>query len=307
MTHLHRPLAAAGIALALSSLGGLAACDVKPAAASRVADDSRPGADPGTRFHYGPAIRLGAGRARAYVLVNERAGDRPIEMGLALDERALDSLPLPGSGHMGAHGEVHENILEMPKKNGTPFQFVELDWNPGGHIPPGVYDVPHFDFHFYTISKAQRDSIDPALPGYDARANELAAADLTPEHYGLPLPPGTPPVAAAVPRMGVHLMDMRSPELQGLLGNQAGYRPFTTTFIHGSWAGRVIFFEPMITRAYIAAKRAETDAAKRDEVIPLPKPRRYSPAGYYPDAYRIAWDAAAGEYRIALSGLQQRR
>jgi hypothetical protein len=26
---------------------------------------------------------------------------------------------------------------------------VGLNWNPHGHIPPGVYDLPHFDFHFY--------------------------------------------------------------------------------------------------------------------------------------------------------------
>jgi hypothetical protein len=303
-THAHGPLAALA---ALAIVAGVAGCDVPRADASRPAGDSRAGADPGTRYHYGEAIRLGAGRARTYVLVDEKAGDRPIEIGVALDESALDSLPKPGTGKQGAHGELHDWVLALPEKNGTPFQFVELDWNPGGHTPATVYTVPHFDFHFYTISQARRDSIDPAVdPDYAAKANRLAAADLVPEHYAFPLPPGVPPVTEAVPRMGVHLLDMRTPEIQGLLGNHAAHRPFTTTFIVGSWNGDLTFWEPMITRDYIVGKKAEADPKKRDEVIALPAAKRYSPAGAYPSAYRIAWDAAQKEYRIALTQLAPR-
>ena len=258
---------------------------------------------PGAHRQYGAPVRLGEGRARTYVVYDQKSGRAPLEIGIALDERALDGLPAPGTGHHGAQYEMNEYILQLPARHGTPFEFVELDWNPGGHEPPGVYDTPHFDFHFYTITKAERDAIDPSDPQYAAKANRLPAADLIPQFYGLPLPPGTPPVAAAVPRMGVHMLDMRSPEIQGLLGNPQGYRPFTTTFIHGAWDGEVTFFEPMITRAYIVGKKAETDPAKRNEVIGLPAPQRYSTAGYYRGAYRMAWDAQAKEYRIALTSL----
>lgn len=81
------------------------------------------------------------------------------------------------------------------------------------------------------------------------------------------------------------------------------WRPFTTTFIYGSWAGRFTFLEPMITRDYIVAKRA----ARSNEVIPISTTPDYSPAGYYPSAYRIAWDEAAKEYRIALTQLVWRK
>jgi hypothetical protein len=254
---------------------------------------------------YGAPTALGQGRARTYVVEQDGA---PIEIGVALDERALDGLPAPGTGHMGAHGEMHEFVLPLPQAHGTPFTFVELDWNPGGHEPPGVYDTPHFDFHFYTIDRAARDAIDPASnPRYADEANRLPAPELTPKHYALPLPPGAQPVSQAVPRMGVHLVDMRSPELQGLLGNPQGHRPFTTTFIHGAWDGRVIFFEPMITRAHILSKKAERDAAYRDEIIPIPAPQRYERPGHYPSAYRIAWDARAKEFRIALTQLAPQR
>jgi len=115
-------------------------------------------------------------------------------------------------------------------------------------------------------------------------------------------PPGAP--APGIPLTGVHWIDVRSPELQKMFGKPDGFRTFTTTFIYGSWAGRFTFLEPMITRAHILAKKTATDSAVRDEVIPVPTAPRYSPDGYYPSAYRIAWDANAREYRIALTQLK---
>lgn len=62
----------------------------------------------------------------------------------------------------------------------------------------------------------------------------------------------------------------------------------------------------MITRAYILSKKTTTDPAKIDEVIPVSTAQKYSPAGYYPSAYRITWDAEQQEYRIALTQLSWR-
>ena len=114
------------------------------------------------------------------------------------------------------------------------------------------------------------------------------------------------PGEVAVPMMGVHWVDTRSHELQGMFGNPDGYSPFTTTFIHGTWNGELIFWEPMITREHIVAKKTASDPAVRDEVIGIPLPSAYQAPGYYPDAYGIAWDPEAREYRIALKGLAQR-
>jgi hypothetical protein len=264
------------------------------------------GYGPGVTRQYGTPIQLGAGRARTYVVLDQKNGGAPLEVGVALDERALEGLPAP-SGHAGeGHGDMHEFLLPMPAQNASPYRFVELDWNPGGHEPPGIYDVPHFDFHFYTIDVAARNAIDPSDPQYAAKGNRLPAAEMIPAFNGIPLPPGTPASAAAVPRMGVHMVDLRSPELQGALGNPQGYKPFTTTFIHGAWDGRLIFWEPMITRAHILSKKAATSAADQNQVIPLPLPQRYATSGAYPAAYRIAWDAQAKEYHIALTQLTQR-
>jgi hypothetical protein len=300
------PSRATARALAFALLGAaLAACNDDAPAGGPV-DAAIAGYGPGVTRQYGTPVKLGDGRARTYVILDQKNGGAPLEVGVALDERALDGLPAPNAHPGGGHADMHEFLLPMPAQNATPFQFVELDWNPGGHEPPGIYDVPHFDFHFYTIAVAERNAIDPSDPQYAAKGNRLPAADLIPAFNAIPVPPGTPPSATAVPRMGVHMIDMRSPEIQGMLGNPQGYKPFTTTFIHGAWDGRVIFWEPMITRAHILSKKAAASAAEQNQVIPLPLPQRYATPGAYPAAYRIAWDAQAKEYHIALTQLTQR-
>lgn len=292
--------------LALLTLGSVAACSEDSAATPAGPNDVVVGPN-GTARQYGAPVALGNGQARTYVVLDQKQQGRPIELGVALTASALDGLPAPmnmppGDGH--AHVDSHEYILPMPQQNGTPFKFVELNWNPVGHEIPGIYTIPHFDFHFYTITKEQRDQITPADAQFQQKADNLPAAALVPQFYSTMTPPGAP--TPAVPKMGVHWIDVRSPEIQALLGKPELAKPFTTTFIYGSWNGKFTFVEPMVTRDFILGRRTATTAAQRDSVISLPMGAQASPAGVYPAAYRIAWDAEANEYRIALTQLTQK-
>jgi hypothetical protein len=306
--------------LALSIVATLAAC-VDPNTASRLPSsrlslrsngEASRAEDPAVRREYGPAVRLGEGLARTYVAFNPGNDGNPVELGVALSENAMSGLPAPMNmssmnADPHAHVDFHEYILALPEKNNTPFKFVELDWNPGGHEPPGVYDIPHFDFHFYTVDKSVRDGIDPVKLGQDAylaMSGKLPPEDERPKHYAALSAPGTP--VMAVPRMGTHWVDLRTPELQAMFGKPEAYLPFTTTFLRGSWDGRMIFWEPMITRAFIMQRKAATKPTERDLVIELPESKTYSPSGYYPKAYRIMWDGEQKEYRIALTQLVRR-
>lgn len=267
--------------------------------------------DPVTRS-YGPAVKIGNGTARVYVLQDDARGGLPFEVGVALSEGALEGLPAPMAMPSSAGGE-HEHVdshtydLTMPDRHETPYRFVELDWNPGGHEPARVYDLPHFDFHFYTVEREVRDAIDPTKV---SKQEYLAKSALLPPeverapNYVALSAPGTPVVA--VPRMGTHWVDIRTPELQGLFGRAEAYRPFTTTYLHGSWNGQFIFDEPMITRAFILGRKAASTPAQRDSLIPLTQPKAYGSVGYFPNAYRISYDAETREYRIALTQLERR-
>jgi hypothetical protein len=179
-----------------------------------------------------------------------------------------------------------EHILELPHSAKlTPFKFVELDWNPHGHEPDGIYNRPHFDFHFFTITKAERDAIDPADPDYIRKAEHLPQAELIPSGYFLPRP------ILPFPRMGVHWVASEATEFKG--------KPFTHTLIHGSWDGRMIFYEPMITKAFLETKP--------DITVPITPAIRFEPSGYHPTAYSVRYDRSLRTYRVSLSGFELHR
>ena len=254
---------------------------------------------PGSLRSDGRAQPIGAGTVRTYVLYDPANRAVPIEVGIALSAEALDNLPAPAThmhatDAMSSHFDTHERLLALPANNPTPYKFVQFNWNPGGHEPPGVYDKAHFDFHFWTVDNAVRESIVPDRADYAEKGGDLPAEQYrSPFYVDVSTAAKAPAAAVTVPKMGMHWLDVRSPELAG--------KGFTKTFIYGSWDGQFVFDEPMITRDYVAAKR--TDAANRDEIIEMPTPAHRQVAGYYPRAYRISYDPETKEYRIALTRL----
>ena len=283
-----------GVVAALFLLGACAPDSPVPTSADRDAQISlaRAGYDQaGVHRQYGPPLKVGNGMARAYVVVDSKNGKTPLELGIALDAAALQDLPSTQMMYM--------YLLKLPALAPDPYKLVELDWNPHGHEPPGVYTVPHFDFHFYTITLAERNAIVPTNPNFAAEANNLPTGAYVPPFYAALAGPGQTPANIAVPMMGVHWSDVRSPELQALLGNPGAYQPFTKTFIYGSWNGRFTFYEPMVTVAYLQSKPDFSSA--------IPVPAQYPEAGYFPTSYKVTYDAQAKEYRVALTGLTWRQ
>jgi uncharacterized protein len=284
-----RAAIAAAVALALA----IAACsDSAAPLATGEATMSAKADAPGTHRQYGVPVKVGNGRARTYVVLDQQSG-APVEAGVALDETAMEGLPAPMPMPPGQHEHSDVYLLQLPARHGTPFQFVELDWNPAGHGYP--YTAPHFDFHFYRITRAEREAIVPTDPQWMAKAANFPAPEEIPAGYvSSHLLVGKAPGEVSVPMMGLHWLDLASPELP------PQSKPFTATYITGTWDGRVIFDEPMITREFIMAQRESADGGVS---IAVPTAKRYVPAGYYPNGYRVGYDAQAKEYRIALTGL----
>ena len=256
----------------------------------------------------GSAQRIGNGTVRTYVLYDPANRSVPIEVGIALSAKALEDLPAPMAGHgatdaMSSHFDTHERLLAMPEQNPTPYKFIQFNWNPGGHEPPGVYDAAHFDFHFWTVGNDVRESIVPENSDFAAKGGRLPEEQFRSQFYVDNATAAHAPAAVVtVPKMGMHWLDVRSPELQGLVGHPERAQKFTKTYIYGSWDGKFVFDEPMITREYLAAKLT-AEAANRDELIEMPTPARREVAGYYPRAYRISYDPETKEYRVALTRL----
>lgn len=225
---------------------------------------------------YGDPVPMGDGTARVYIELRDGA---PVELGIALSEDAMSGLPThhtPGGLELEPGHMMFFETPPMPATNPTPFRSVLLGWNPGGHEPPGVYDVPHFDFHFFTEEESFWRAIDRADPEFDAKAARHPSGAYAPEGY-FAIPGG-------VPMMGTHWVDPSTPELNG--------QPFTKTLLFGSWDGKLTFVEPMITKAYLETRP--------DYAQPLPIPAS-DEAGWRPGGYRIRFDPVAREWRIALT------
>jgi Domain of unknown function (DUF5602) len=223
----------------------------------------------------GAAQPLGKGAVRPWVTL-DRDGN-PTAIGVTFDEAALDGLPadLPH----GQHGTEH--VLALPPQ-AAPFEHVMINWNPHGHEPDHIYTVQHFDFHFYLIGEPERTGI--TAQGDDLiKAQRRPSAEFVPEGYVYA-------PNSEVPRMGSHWVDPVSHEFHG--------HAFTKTMLWGSYDGRIIFIEPMITRAYLLTKPNVTE--------PLKLPARYLRPGYYPTQYSVKYDAEKKEYTVALEGMTLR-
>jgi len=210
---------------------------------------------------------LGKGMAYAWVEVDEKGLARAV--GVNFTEAALTGLP-------AAQRTLLLDLPDPARRLG--YDHISLDWEPHGHPPPGVYDTPHFDVHFYHVPIGQQLAILPTDPQYAAKMAKVPPAGHIP--VGYIRPPGTD-----VPLMGTHWINPKSPEFNG--------QPFRHTLIYGSYNGAVIFLEPMVTLATLQTREAIT--------APVAAPAVSSRA--IPRSYTIGWDANAGEHSVALTGL----
>ena len=119
------------------------------------------------------SIALGEGEVRVYGSV---INGYPLGMGIVFDGGVFVNAPEEHSDGqwdvVASNGDVvwaccgHELDFDVPDNiaAATPFEHIVINWNPHGHPPPEIYSVPHFDFHFYTQTRADREAITPRQP-----------------------------------------------------------------------------------------------------------------------------------------------
>lgn len=227
----------------------------------------------------GAPVRLGDGFARTVVQTD--SADKPTSIAVMLSLEALRGLPeTPNS-------ETQEGewpyLLQMPQAGpDTGFKAAVIDWNAHGHMPAGVYDVPHFDIHFYLTDAKYIEAITFVGPGDPAA--KVRDTALIPVGYQLV-------AETAINKMGVHAIDTGGSEFHGT--------PFTATFIYGYHNGRLIFLEPMITRDFLLTSP--------DFAAKVKTPANVSLSGHYPTGYSARYDAARQGWLVALDGLEYRQ
>jgi hypothetical protein len=255
----------------------------------------------------GPEVAVGNGTARMFV---ERGPHgEPRVLGIALTEAALTGLATRmnttsrcfdknGDGSV-THGEClgdYQVDLALPAGAtdlGLPVRWATVNWNPEGHLPPApsVWSAPHFDFHFFMVEPALIHGIRTGPCGEFIHCEDAARAGTPlPEQHA---PEGYIDVGAAVAGMGNHLIDARDPELADpTLG-------FSHTFIYGTYDGKLIFLEPMVSHAFLSSRT--------QQCRPVRAPTAYATAAYYPTSYCVRHDPASATYRVTLEGLVYRQ
>jgi hypothetical protein len=231
----------------------------------------------------------------------------PKTVGIALSGAALASLPPePSDQHhcfdrdgdgMTSHtiecAHTHEFVIPLPdavsQREDVPFKWVLLNWNMHGHTPPGIYDVPHFDVHFYMVPIEDVFAIHDGPCGPEmVNCDQFAIAKL-------PLPdemmhPDFQDVDAVAPAMGNHLIDVAGHEFHGM--------PFTMSWIYGVYSGRVTFYEQMVALDFLQSRP--------NACQPIKSPPSVAVSGYYPTQRCVKYDAATDAYVVSLDGFIHR-
>jgi len=242
---------------------------------------------------------LGKGEVASFAELRENGAPRAV--GIMISADALASLP---SEHSDGHQcfdrdgdgvtarpaecfETHEFVIPLPdtvsRRDDVPFKWVLLNWNLHGHAPPGIYDVSHFDVHFYMSPIADVLAIRPGPCGPEfANCDDFARAKM-------PLPAGMMhpdfnDVDAVAPAMGNHLIDLSGREFQG--------EPFTRSWIYGVYGGRVTFYEEMVALAYLLSRP--------DACEPIKSPPAVAVGGYYPTERCVRYEASTSAYVVSM-------
>jgi hypothetical protein len=221
----------------------------------------------------GPEITMGNGKANSFFKI-DKSGN-PLEIGFEMSSEALAGLPQDPT-NFAASTFILE--LDQKAKDLTPFEHLVINWQVHGHPPLNVFTVPHFDFHLYTITLAERLAIPPYTPATAAQIDLLPPAGFMPASFKAD--PG------GIPAMGKHWIE-------------ALPTSFSHVMVYGSYNGQVNFIEPMLTLALLQAGTTTN--------ISYAQPQNFAKAGkWYPTQYNIYKDNQTLKHYVTLSEFVKR-
>jgi len=221
---------------------------------------------------YGPEVHLGDGKMRSFIRMTH--DDVPKEVGLEITSGLFENLP---TAYLDLHIPLHRKANEV-----TPYDHLEVDWMPNGH-PPAYFQLPHFDIHFYMMTEEEQMMVPAPNPSNTSMTSTAAfgkpSPGVLPADYTIP--------SAAVTMMGRHWLDKFASVLAPL--NQT----FTHQFIYGTFDNKVVFLEPMVTRAFLLSGTDVHNTIKQ--------PTIFNPTGtYYPTRYNIYREEVSGKVYVTL-------
>ncbi len=158
---------------------------------------------------------------------------------------------------------------------------LDYSFLPKGHAPPGVYDIPHWEWHIFGMPEPVFETIDCS------NENVPSQDDLPSNYVYLPYPF----VLVCVPRQGgVHVYDQTAPEFNR--------ERFTKAFALTVYAGQFASIEPKVSRDVLLARKSFSMPA------PVMKTLRRSTPTLYPSKLDAVYDQASDAYTFTLSAFK---
>ncbi|MFS8070977.1 MAG: hypothetical protein ACMG6S_31810 [Byssovorax sp.] len=206
----------------------------------------------------------GGGPAQAEQKVRSFARVTPegevLGVGVIVPVTSFESVPSDDEAFQGVGIEMPPEVRDR-----TFIQFLRINWLASGH-GPSPYGAPHFDLHFYRGTNAEIDAIDCSEEG------PFSAAILSPLHQAPTL---------CVSRMGYHAWPIAD----------LATNTFGASIILGYYAQKMVFIEPMITRArFLERSSFEVDIARPESAG--------GATTLYPSHLTVTYDAATDSYRF---------
>lgn len=302
---------------------------------NRDGSDDEEGFPPRGITEYGRDINLGNGTVRPFT--SETPSGEPKYHGVEFDRAALEGLPSSDelgeadnraetdkyrAGGQAATIHFKESLqffVPFPDAVATPFTFLGLNWNPGGHFGgKGAWLKPHFDIHFHMLDPATVDSVEgPQLPLYDTGNGEYELGSPAPDQDGEvtetnfdfdQLPAGyqraPDPVADQryIRDMGEHTAPGDAPELPDGPGDTGDPEKFSNTLIQGfigdTEGSRLAFVEPMLTREFLREFQGT-------ETYGVPQPEEYPHDEWHPHEYSVRQVPSNDTITVVLQDFQK--
>jgi hypothetical protein len=185
----------------------------------------------------------------------------------------------------------HFRFLFFPKKTiQTPIKWASISYSPVGRLPPGIFDVPLFEFRFNLRNFSENNNIKLGpCPGLINCEDYALAAKDVPEKF---LPKGYANLNIIEGKVGNFLVDTHGPEFDPK-------KKFRNSFIFGSFNGSISFFEVMVSQEVLKEKKSIC--------YPIKQAEAYEELGYYPTKYCIKYWEEKNQFFISLENFARKR
>lgn len=147
----------------------------------------------------------------------------------------------------------------------TGMKGVTYSYMPHGHIPQGVYDIPHWEFHVTFLTAEEFGNI-------DCTDKRTPPDSFLPGGWLMSLGDGE---LGCTPKVGYHAFNLKAPEYNG--------ERFTRSFLLSYYAGDIVGYEPKFTVELLKERKTPTVVnppdltflAKKDKSLPTEFEFRY--------------------------------